>query len=1206
MARLNRSTDRVRAANERRQQKLAQQQRGMIARLNDSEARRRNHLREKAESAKQQNLKVDEIAFINSLQSQSRKLMLNERLEKGRQRRAENLDAKVARQRNHRAKVQGARGTVQAKVDEESKRTREKLDKRAQRAEARRQEELKKRTEAATRKDVAERVQKNKEEQERKRLGVQERRKERMWHKVERASNRKLKFTSRDDASGVSGGEYVEEGMYGSDHGADNLVSGVNIMPCLVSNNKGSPRSTNSGAGGADSGLGTPPASPLRGDSPRRNSRRRSQGVDGSYMTRNKGNPFFLSAAESDGGLTTDGNTDGETSPSARARRPPHQRDSDSGGGRRRDFELDDAPRGSGIHQSPRKQFRSAIANGNTVELASDLFDRAKQEAATSGSASKNDGGNDVISRVSSGRTNKSRSKSRKASKKTKNRRKKKSGSSKPSNNASPTAVGNKSGGSPSRSGSGSNTSAERAAKAIVVAKAKNKSMKKRMKKYRDKIKKLPWVDLNVDEDSGAGDDDDADNDDDLLAGGSSNVVSLGIGCYSEGAVDAMKKARPKLYQLYTDLVLHADKSSSESLAEDNSMTMIAAAQASGYFEKDSRVLGLLLAELDWRLDQHTTDRDRQNNMPKDRRPARGTTEENGWHRLVRNNGVDILIKFAFADVCLDVEEDGFDVEDDGNRRINSKQRKHQLLALEVLETLVQHSAAACFALCSSSCILFLVGNTKTSLQRCTKALAAWNTARRVNGSSGGGGSSAGNEQYASSLSLNASSNAGSTESSENIDHEYFFCKQATSVLLMATKTLGHISPAGSDQFIDSMFTWPPGFGVLFVQYTACAGLWDAISELLRKCSASKYGLLAQPHLHLMQRSLNFVEAAMLVYYSGTEKRQALARTRTSRGGSSEEAPTPTTPNVVTIPLALREAFIDTCVHAMLHLVEALAETEKVRSKHFGGAGSAKKTSTKRSGRKPNKEASAMAQFNRHGASPIPFGSTTVQTQEIMLTIAEHNIDVFQEALNAPGIQNEVYHVFSFLLEYCTTEPSSRTTSPSRGGATASSGSLSGGGTGSDADKEKLLDNIIVLMGYYARGSPQRQQSLHWGSHPTPLQRLCTLPFRYFSKTSAKAVLFPTLIAICHNDERNTSVVEEECSIDMLTEFIRAELLGVKASIRSAAGALEKENTSGASLRRAREDAKANAWGSSTTKSDFAVRVPATSWQDALVFFENA
>ena len=229
----------------------------------------------------------------------------------------------------------------------------------------------KNRTDAAMLKMWLSGCQKNKEEQERKRLGVQERRKERMWHKVERASNRKLKFTSRDDGTGVSGGEYVEDSINGSDNGGDNLVSGVNIMPCLVSINR-SPRSTNHGG---DSSLGTPPSSPLREESPRRSSRLNSGSDVQARAVANKRNPFFLSAADSDGGLTTDGNTDCETSPTARTRRPAQQQTDDGAGAGDSPFSVEDSQRVKSVHQSPRKQFRSAIANV-FVELASDLFDR--------------------------------------------------------------------------------------------------------------------------------------------------------------------------------------------------------------------------------------------------------------------------------------------------------------------------------------------------------------------------------------------------------------------------------------------------------------------------------------------------------------------------------------------------------------------------------------------------------------------------------------------------------------------------------------------------------------------------------------------------------------------------------------------------------------------------------------------------------------
>ena len=122
-------------------------------------------------------------------------------------------------------------------------------------------------------------------------------------------------------------------------------------------------------------------------------------------------------------------------------------------------------------------------------------------------------------------------------------------------------------------------------------------------------------------------------------------------------------------------------------------------------------------------------------------------------------------------------------------------------------------------------------------------------------------------------------------------------------------------------------------------------------------------------------------------------------------------------------------------------------------------------------------------------------------------------------------------------------------------------------------EADQILEQTIVLMGYYARGSTERQQSLHWGSHPTPLQRLCNLPFQFFSLESSKEILFPTLISICHQDERNRSVVEDEISTGMLHKFIQDRMM---------------DGATG------------------TTKYDsFATRFPKSMWQDALDFLAS-
>ena len=171
-----------------------------------------------------------------------------------------------------------------------------------------------------------------------------------------------------------------------------------------------------------------------------------------------------------------------------------------------------------------------------------------------------------------------------------------------------------------------------------------------------------------------------------------------------------------------------------------------------------------------------------------------------------------------------------------------------------------------------------------------------------------------------------------------------------------------------------------------------------------------------------------------------------------------------------------------------------------------------------------------------------------------MLNIVTHNIDVLHSASDDVGIRNELYHVFSFLLEWCTTSSNAMSSSNNKIKETS--------------NIEILLEKTIILIGYYARGSAERQQSLHYGSHPTPLQKLCNLPFKFFSLDSNKEILFPTLISICYNDIRNRNVIEDEISTQMLSEFI-------------------KERTE------------------EETSNTFRTRFPKQMWKDALEFFKD-
>lgn len=64
------------------------------------------------------------------------------------------------------------------------------------------------------------------------------------------------------------------------------------------------------------------------------------------------------------------------------------------------------------------------------------------------------------------------------------------------------------------------------------------------------------------------------------------------------------------------------------------------------------------------------------------------------------------------------------------------------------------------------------------------------------------------------------------------------------------------------------------------------------------------------------------------------------------------------------------------------------------------------------------------------------------------------------------------------------------------------------------------------------------------GRHPTVLQKLCQLPFQYFSDPRLIKVLFPSLIAACYNNPQNKIILEQEMSCVLLATFIQVRLHG--------------------------------------------------------------
>jgi hypothetical protein len=83
-----------------------------------------------------------------------------------------------------------------------------------------------------------------------------------------------------------------------------------------------------------------------------------------------------------------------------------------------------------------------------------------------------------------------------------------------------------------------------------------------------------------------------------------------------------------------------------------------------------------------------------------------------------------------------------------------------------------------------------------------------------------------------------------------------------------------------------------------------------------------------------------------------------------------------------------------------------------------------------------------------------------------------------------------------------------------------------------------LMREVLRLVCHYAEQSPRNRDSLNWGTQPTTLQRLCELPFRYFSEPKFRRALFPALIIATNECPANVAIVSAHLSFTMLQDFV--------------------------------------------------------------------
>ena len=88
---------------------------------------------------------------------------------------------------------------------------------------------------------------------------------------------------------------------------------------------------------------------------------------------------------------------------------------------------------------------------------------------------------------------------------------------------------------------------------------------------------------------------------------------------------------------------------------------------------------------------------------------------------------------------------------------------------------------------------------------------------------------------------------------------------------------------------------------------------------------------------------------------------------------------------------------------------------------------------------------------------------------------------------------------------------------------------------------KELLHEVLLLTSYLSLQN-ERFQNLVSKGEMTIIQQICQLPFSYFSEKLLKDILFPTLIAITYNHDRNTKILSSEINLELIVLYLKEKI----------------------------------------------------------------
>jgi len=219
-------------------------------------------------------------------------------------------------------------------------------------------------------------------------------------------------------------------------------------------------------------------------------------------------------------------------------------------------------------------------------------------------------------------------------------------------------------------------------------------------------------------------------------------------------------------------------------------------------------------------------------------------------------------------------------------------------------------------------------------------------------------------------------------------------------------------------------------------------------------------------------------------------------------------------------------------------------------------------------------------------ALPPNFVEAAHLVMAVLNNVCRLDLVAGQYMLSCAHHRMEFYHLISFLLSYCLSRWPAPMSPAAQGAAAcgqqwkaasqpqqqeqpaclcagtapAAAGSC-GKGSGSCSSPPKaaagrtqgpaavlhhpiaqLLNQVLLLIGYFCVQHPSNQAMLSWGRSPSILQRLCSLPAEYLQVPELRSVLLPTLLCVCHGAERTCEIVAQHFDLEVLLQYVQQQL----------------------------------------------------------------